>query len=160
MGEIKNKKAIIQYLRDVDIKDYNFIKNRYISDLYKLVKNSCTDVVTKYLENVWMQKHTVSMYTISGADFLDQFHRYLEKNMKMKDDTIKSWNYQRFGRDMAKKIEEGCGITRLHSYGPSRTRAYRIDMTGLKQYLTTKGIITEETYMFLRDPEEIENDDL
>lgn len=156
MSKIENQKAIMEYLRGVDIEDFNFIKERPISELYKLVKSSCVDLVTKFLNHIWMKNHSETTLVIEGADFLEDFQSFMKTKLHLKDEVVSSWNPTNLGREMTKKINAGYGITKLINYGPSKCKAYEIDMSTLKEYLTKHSIITEDTYMFLRNKQ---NDD-
>ena len=159
MSDKRNQKAIIEYLRSVDIKGYNFITSRPVSETYSVIKSSCGDFLTSFMEYLWIEHNTKPEVVYTGAEMLTNFHLFLKDRLNVSEDTIRSWNYKMLGMRLNKMIAEGVGITKQSNYGAKKVMAYKINLNELKSYLEKKGIITEETYMFI-DLEDTQEDDL
>lgn len=149
MSDKRNQKTIIEYLRSVDIKGYNFITSRPVSETYSVIKSSCGDLLTSFLEYIWIESNKQEEVVYTGAEMLTNLHMFLKDRLNIAEDTIRSWNYKMLGMRLNKMMVDGVGITKQSNYGVKKVNAYKINMNELKSYLEKKGIITEETYMFI-----------
>lgn len=147
MKDTKNQKAIIEYLRGINISEVNWITERPITDTYKALKTVCADPILKYMLFLWENNRFQNTYIEKASLLLTTFHGFLKERLHMKEEGINIWNSTIFGLKMKGLCDdEASGITKLKG---RKYNDYCIDMKTLKVYLENKGMITEDSYMFL-----------
>lgn len=156
MSDRSNQKAIMEYLRSVDISNYNFQVNRPISDLYRAIQSTCSDLVLQFMEHLWsVQGPEDSVYT--ATELLKLFHNFLETKLQIKPEARRHWNVQMFGRRLNKMVVDSKGGLQKHlNYGLSKQKAYTICKADMQRYLELKGVLTETSYLFI-DESDVED---
>jgi hypothetical protein len=149
MDNHNNQKAIMEYLRSVDITNVNWIMDRPISDTYNALKSICADPLLKFFGFIWEKHHKESSIAINASQLLQQFHNYLRDNLKMKDDSIRIWNRTLFGLRMGKMCNDITGISKRINVGRMKCAFYDFDIVPFQSYLESKSVITPDEYMFL-----------
>jgi hypothetical protein len=149
MTDTSNQKAIIEFLRAIDIKDMNWITERPLTETYNALKSLCADLVLKFMLHTW-EKHRSEEHIIKIASvFHEEFLMFLQLDLKMKDDSVKVWNRTIFGRKINGLCEQNIGLTKRINVGPKRLNGYEIDLKKLQKHLEKKGLLTETLYMFI-----------
>jgi Family of unknown function (DUF5906)/Primase C terminal 2 (PriCT-2) len=142
-----NRKAIIEYLRNVDYKGYNWITERPITATYDSLKSLCSDEFLKFLVHLWTRNRTSADATFTGQPLFHMFVKFLRKGHK---DKLQDWTNVRFGGKLGNLAKlPTSGITKKDNFGPKRASAYIFDIPTLTTFLLAKGLITKVTYDFL-----------
>lgn len=149
MTDTSNQKAIIEFLRAIDINGMNWITERPLTETYNALKSLCADLVLKFMLHTW-EKHRSEEHIIKIASvFHEEFLIYLQQDLKMKDDSVKVWNRNIFGRKINGLCEQNIGLTKKINIGPKRLKGYEIDLNKLQKHLEKKGLLTDTLYMFI-----------
>jgi hypothetical protein len=156
MTDHKNQKAIMEYLRSVDLSNVNWIKDRPLTETYNALKAVCADPLLKFLTCIWEQNRDHNEVLYVASDLLRKYHDFLETKIGMKD-SIKTWNATLFGLKMKSYCQDGTGIEKRVNVGPKKLIGYCFDTGILKSYLEKKGMLNEDTYMFI-DTDNSDND--
>jgi hypothetical protein len=128
MNDPSNQKAIIQYLRTIDLSNIN-----WISDTQKSV---CADPIVKYIVDIWQTYKLKKQVEITAKELLKNYHEFLETKMDMKE-SIELWNQTNFGL----KIKFYCnnektGITKVKG---NKHISYVFKIPILETFLQEKG---------------------
>jgi hypothetical protein len=151
MADPSNQKAIIDYLRSIDITNYNFQVHRPISDLYRAIQSTCSDLVLQFMEYLWKVQN-IDEYVYTATDLLRRFHTFLETKLQIKPEARRNWNAQMFGRRLNKLVADSHGgLIKSINFGVKKQNAYTLCKNGMMLYLQSKGVLTETSYMFLDD---------
>ena len=81
-NDISNQKAIIEYLRCIDI-NINWIQDRPLTDTYMALRSICADPIMKFLCFIWEKNRLVESISISASELLNNFHIYLKDTLHM-----------------------------------------------------------------------------
>ena len=150
MANIKNQKAIMEYLRGIDISTFNFQLERPMPDTYKAIQSTCADIVLQFMEQCWSRYRSHVIDSFKASEFLEIFTLFLTNDLKLTNEKIKPWNKTRFGLRLKQLCEdEASGISKEDNFGKTRCIAYRLDYEVIETYLRMKGVINDTTCMFL-----------
>lgn len=151
MSDKTNQKAIIEYLRSINIKDTNWTTERPITETYNALKSLCADPIMKFLTWLWEKNRNEEKILKIASDIHKEFLEYLEKELKFKEDSVRIWNRTIFGRKMSSICQLKIGMEKLVNHGPCRLKGYSIDLKDLQKFLESKGLLSEAVYMFIDD---------
>ena len=146
-NDIANQKAIVHFLRNIDINNINWIQDRPLTDTYIALRSICADPIIKFLGFIWEKNRFAKAISMSASELLDLFHTYLRETLHIKEEHIRIWNRTMFGLKI-KNLNQS-GISKMINQGTKRITLYEFNIHILKQYLVKKGIITDDLYMFL-----------
>lgn len=144
MNDHGNQKAIIEYLRGIDITEVNWILDRPISETYKALKEICADPILKYLIYYYDVISTESYHIVSSSRLYDTFNEYLRDVLKMKDDGMRYWSYRMFTLRMSTYVKKNIGIEAEGNIGNKKLNGYGITTESLKRYLEKEGYTGEK----------------
>ena len=145
--DVTNLKAIVEYLRTIDITTVNWIRDRPLTETYNALKAVCADQLLKYIKTLWEENRHKKNISIRASLLLKEFHQFLKEKIRMKDEGINFWNATVLGLRMKTICNDPkTGITKQKS---RYSNEYQFDISLLKSYLENKGLLTAESYMFL-----------
>jgi len=145
-----NQKAIIEYLRNVDYSNINWIKDRPITETYSAIRSYCSEPIYKFLADVWEKNKTRPNHIVKASKLLEEYTAFLIKEQYATIFIQKQSNKVLFGMELTKIMKnDQCGITKEVSYGRDRCNVYIFDIAKLQIFLVHVGVITEQTYMFM-----------
>lgn len=144
MQEDSNKKAVIEFLRSIDISKVNWIRDRPLTSTYKALRQVCADPILKYLGYICTINSTVDTMRMTSSEMLSDYHNYLETELKMKD-SIHQWNCTLFGLKLSKLATESVGINKVRNIGKQKQNGYNIEVPILREYLRSKGVLEDGT---------------
>jgi hypothetical protein len=162
MNSHTNQKAIIEYLRSIDISSVNWIKDRPLSEAYLSMQSQCTDLVMKYLEHVYLQSLNTEddAFSIPSRKLLNEYIVFLKQKLRLKDDAIGLWNETSFGKKLKAIItEHPLAVIKRNNIGSVVVRCYCFKKTAMKTMLESNCLLTEVSYMFLEDDNTTMNSD-
>jgi hypothetical protein len=154
MEDIRNQKAIMEYLRTVDISTTNWIQDRPLTDTYETLRSVCEDPLVKYL--VHFSKENEGEVVITSSKFYLDFKEYLVSE-KVKEEYIRVHTERVFLLKMKEYLtteEESTGIVKMKNVGKKKLIGYMINVGELKDYLRGKGIYIGDDYNIVDDSEE------
>lgn len=146
--DVRNQKAIIEYLRGIDISKVNWIRDRPLTGTYHALKSICADPLLKYLTKIWKDNRNRDYIEILASKLLQDYHIFLSDNLKMKEDSVNRWTPMMFGiriKSLCNDNKTGMAKEKRRCYH------YTFDIKKLKYYLESKGMLSEDTYMFLEE---------
>jgi hypothetical protein len=153
MDDPRNQKAIIEYLRSVDISKVNWIKDRPISDAYRAMQQQCAEIHIRFLEHLYLKHLNEPEIVYAGRQLFNAFKDFMTRVARMRDDVTQSWNETRFGKKITQLIDE-FPDTIVKFNNAQRCRSYRFVKDKMEAMLKKHGMLTEMSYMFLEDPED------
>ncbi len=151
MQDPRNQKAIINYLREIDIKRTNWILERPITETYNALKSLCADPILKYMCHVWEKNRTHYEILKIASELHNEYLDFLKDNLKMKEESMRIWNRNMFGRKMNSLCEQNIGIERKINLGYKKLKGYHIIISELRKFLEKKQLLSESVYMFIDD---------
>lgn len=155
MEDPANQKAIISYLRSIDVSTVNWIKDRPFTNAYHNMQQQCVEPVLKYLENLYIKSFknntkTSAEYKCSYA--FDDFKIFLKKKLGLQENTIHVWTDSRFGYQVNKYIAECPDCIKKTKRS---SMYYMLDRNNMETLLNRYNLLTENSYMFI----DTDNDD-
>lgn len=148
MLDVKNQKAIMRYLREIDISNVKWINDRPISDIYNALKSVCADPLLKFVYTIWEKHRFDNTIIITASDLLNKYHIFLREVLKMKEESINIWNSKLFGVKLSIYMKDKIGIIKIKNVGPKNVIGYEINIGILMDYLDKKSLLQEDGYMF------------
>jgi len=135
INSFNNKKIVrgfYNYLMDIDLKDFDPVNDRPITEIYKELKKVNVPIIAKFLEHRFYtsQKEYIS---IQARDFYKEF-QYFYFDLGYKKDLLMT--YCKFGR----LIKHYAGVSKKRT---NKAVFYTIDIIELNKYLLDKGFIEE-----------------
>jgi len=154
MSDTRNQKAIMEYLRSIDFKDFNWILERPITETYNALQNLCADPILKFMLHVWEKNRVETQILKIASELHNEYLEFLKEHLKMKDESVRIWNRTLFGRKMNSLCEHANGIEKRINIGPRKVNGYIFDIKLLQKFLEKKKLLTESVYMFIDDIDE------
>jgi len=152
MKDVQNQKAIMEYLRSIDISKINWIRDRPLNEAYRTLQQQCAELHIRFLEYLHLQHIHQKVYTYTGRDLFDAFKVYLMKVIRLKEDGASQWNATRFGKKLTQLIGDySKAIIKHINVGSTHCRTYEFHQDEMKLMLEKFGMLTEISYMFLDD---------
>jgi len=159
MGDTRNQKAIMEYLRTIDISKVDWIGERPITETYNALKSLCADPVMKYMLKLWEKNRRETVILKMASELHLHFLDYLQNDLKLREEAIKMWNRTMFGRKINELCGQNIGVEKKTNLGFKKLHGYSIDIKQLQAFLERKGLLTESVYMFIGGDEDDEEDD-
>ena len=152
MTDVKNQKAIINYLRNINISGVNWIQDRPLSDAYLTIQQQCADLPIKYLEYLYFKHKKSNEFVYTGSELFSEFIFFITTKLKLREDRSNSWNVTRFGLKIRKLCDEfPNAITKKNNNGHRVVKCYAFNTEHLEAMLRKFGMLSEDSYMFLED---------
>ena len=141
MNNVTNQKAIMEYLRSIDISKVNWIKDRPMNDTYNVIKGLCAEPIQKYLYYVWENNQKNNKVIKRASTLLDEYKDYLIVGLKFKEDKISFINKTTFGLELKELLKNASsGVTK---YRDDKGVYYEFNIDILKTHLVSKGLILD-----------------
>ena len=157
MTDLPNQKAIMEYLRSVDISNINWITERPISDTYNALKSICSDPLLRFLAHFLQSNFGKPNVILPAKSLLALFKDYMKNDLKLKDEHIITWNQTMFGLQMKNHCQPHSGITKKVNVGPTKCHGYSFDMSEFKAYIIKLGIINAEDLVVINFEDSIDS---
>ena len=141
MNNVTNQKAIMEYLRSIDISKVNWIKDRPMNDTYNVIKGLCAEPIQKYLYYVWENNQKNNKVIKRASTLLDEYKDYLIVGLKFKEDKINFINKTTFGLELKELLKHASsGVTKIRD---DKGVYYEFNIDILKTHLVSKGLILD-----------------
>jgi hypothetical protein len=151
MSKTQNQKAIIEFLRSVDISSVNWIKDRPITEAYQVMQQQCSDIIVRFIESIYRQMLQTRSNSIifQASELLTRFEDFIH-SQRGGDKLAGSWNQTRFGKrlkdimsEYPNAIEKTKGVRGKNVFG------YVFSRDSVEAMLKKLGVLNEISYMFL-----------
>lgn len=145
MSDIRNQKAIMEYLRSIDIENINWIKDRPITETYEALKSVTIDPILKFFANFVEKNFYKKDIIITTNELYNDFILFIRDQLKMKEEVINVFTMRILSCQINKKYCNSdlvtTGIIRKLNIGKLKQNGFNINLINLKNYLETKGLI-------------------
>jgi hypothetical protein len=145
MNDTKNQKAIMEYLRSIDITDVNWIKDRPITETYEALKSLSIDPILKYFAYLVEKNFNKNEVIITTHDLHNDFIAFLRDHLKMKEESINVITMRILSCQINNKYCNSevlvTGIDRKLNIGKKKLNGFVMNLIHLKSYLESKGFI-------------------
>jgi hypothetical protein len=143
MNNTKNQKAIMEYLRSIDITDINWITDRPITETYEALKSLSIDPILKYFSYLVEKNFNKKELIITTHELHNDFITFIKDHLKMKEEAINVITMRIFSCQINNKYCNSevliTGIDRKLNIGKKKLNGFTIELTHLKVYLESKG---------------------
>ena len=144
MSDVRNQKAIIEYLRSIDIENVNWIKDRPITETYEALKSVTMDPILKFFA-YFVEKHFYKKeHPITTNELYNDFISFIRDHLKLKEEVINVFTMRILSCQINKKYCNSdlitTGIIRKLNIGKNCQNGFNINLVKLKIYLETKGL--------------------
>jgi phage/plasmid-associated DNA primase len=148
MKDPTNQKAIIEYLRSIDISTVNWIVDRPKTQIYNDIRQQSVDNMLKFLESQYLDYEKTECdgtFKVYANDFLELYKRFMSKRgLDVNISTIA------MGRKLQDYMNKHPGaIIRKCNNGHVVKTTYVFVMKELKTMLKSYGLLSELSYMFI-----------
>ena len=144
MNDVRNQKAIIEYLRSIDIENINWIKDRPITETYEALKSVTIDPILKFFANFVEKNFYKKDIIITTNELYNDFILFIRDQLKMKEEVINVFTMRILSCQINKKYCNSdlitTGINRKLNIGKNCQKGFLITFDVLKTYLETKGL--------------------
>jgi len=149
MSNVRNQKAIIEYLRSIDIENVNWIKDRPITETYEALKSVSIDPILKFFANFIEKNFHKKERIITTNELYNDFILFLRDHLKMKEEVINVFTMRILSCQINNKYCNSdsitTGIIRKLNIGKLKQNGFNINLTNLKTYLENKGLCIKDT---------------
>lgn len=153
MKDRSNQKAIIEYLRSIDISQVNWQTGKPKNEAYLNMMQQCVDPVLRFLEHIYINDLSdidATNHVERSSNVLTRFKIFLRSDMNMADNIVNAWNQTKFGIKLNDYIKEAPdAIIKKKNIGREFTRCYIFEKEGLKKLLTKYFLLRDVSYMFV-----------
>ena len=141
----------MEYLRSIDISTINWIKDRPITDAYKLSLQHCSDTVLKFFQKLYIDNINKpdSTFSIQASKMLDMYTLFLESSRSVKDEQGIQWNTISFGKKLTEYMNRYPDVITKQKITRSRVNGYVFSKAHMEQMLKSLGLLSEMTFMFM-----------
>lgn len=154
MESTSNQKAIMEYLRTIDLSGINWILDRPLTETYKALKSICSDPILKFLGYLYNENKYSKDILKTTNDLYNEFMVYIKEKLRYKEEAGKVLTYRVFTLQLSKDYTTKSGLEKRDNIGPNYLKGYNIKLKDLRDYLISKDVLLEEEYMM------VEEDDL
>jgi hypothetical protein len=156
-----NQKAIIEYLRGIDISEVNWIEDKPETEIMNGLASLTGCEVLRFLESNYNEKikHNLTEWIIQYSSLENSFMTFLKEDLKYRELNEKEWRYK-FQVRMAANIKNSKGGITKKLLTQKKLTHYIFDLPLLKPFLEIRGFLRQlPEYMFVDDDEVDEVDE-
>lgn len=153
MSNVANQKAIMDFLRSVDLSTVRWIADRPESDLYSAMQQQCAEPHVKFFESIYLRHQADEHYSYRAKELLEKFRCFLKNKLKIKDEAISAWNDTRFGLQLKALMLEYPNAIKKVKDSAGRMK-YDFNNPELEILLKKYGLLTELSMMFIDDDDD------
>ena len=145
-----NQKAIMEYLRSIDLSTMNWITDKPKNDTMDGLISVCGCEVLRFLEYEYLLKRfdcPSGSFKEKGKPLAEEYCNFLTKKLMYKDLNVNEWTYKLFNK-LKRYMDSSNGA--IVKTIPGNVATYTFELESLKAFLQSKGFLANlDCYMLL-----------